>query len=296
MARNGKARKPMKAPENRIAAKKAAAKKAVLKKPGAGTLIIIGGAEKKDTDKKVLECVAQHAGSGRLVVMTVATSEPEEVWQEYRKIFRELGVKNLDHLDVRDREEALEESCAEILEGASVLFFTGGDQLRITSQLGDSHVYQRIEEHYRNGGVIAGTSAGASVMSRTMLVSGNGDESHKIDSVLGMAPGLGLIEDVVIDQHFAERGRLGRLLAAVAQNPRTLGIGIDEDTAIVVEREKSFQVIGNGAVYVLDGSGISYSNLSEDDQKDKTLAAFDVRLHVLSDGNRFDLEDRRPVI
>lgn len=134
-------------------------------------------------------------------------------------------------------------------------------------------------------------------MSETMLVSGNGEESHKLDTVLGMAPGLGLIQDVVIDQHFAERGRLGRLLGAITQNPRTLGVGIDENTAIFVTDGDRFEVIGDGAVYVLDGSKISYSNLAEEkDQMGKTLSVFDVQLHALSEGNQFDLRERRPEI
>jgi cyanophycinase len=259
-----------------------------------GTLIIIGGHE-KDGDKKILQTVADRVGSGKLVVCTVATVEPEESFKEYRKIFKDLGVKRIEQLDIRIREEGYAEKVVSVLDGATVVFFTGGDQLKITSQLGDSRVYQRIQEIFQNGGTIAGTSAGASVMSETMLISGTSDESHKLDSVLGMAPGLGLIQDVVIDQHFAERGRLSRLLAAITQNPRTLGVGIDENTAILVTDGDRFEVIGAGAVTVLDGSKISYSNLAEEkDEMDKTLSVFDVKLHLLSEGNQFDLRERRP--
>lgn len=262
-----------------------------------GTLIIIGGHEDKEGEKKVLKAIAEKAGNGKLVVATVATDEPEESWEEYRGIFKELGVKRLGHLDVNTREDALSEECRKVLDDATVVFFTGGDQLRITSQLGDSHSYRRIQEIFYNGGTIAGTSAGASVMSETMLISGPGDESHKVESMIRMAPGLGLIQDVVIDQHFAERGRLGRLLAAVAQNPRNLGIGIDEDTAIVVHNGDDFEVLGSGAVYVLDGARVTYSNLGEDrEDREKTLAVYDVVLHVLSDGNRYDIRERRPVM
>lgn len=261
---------------------------------GKGTLIIIGGAEKDGGEQKILEAVAAKAGSGKLVVATVATSEPKESFQEYRQIFQKLGVKQVQHLDIQTREEALSEDRARLLDKTSVVFFTGGDQLKITSQLGDSRVYQKIQEIYKEGGTVAGTSAGASVMSETMLISGPGDESHKVEIAIRMAPGLGLIRDVVVDQHFAERGRLGRLLAAVAQNPKNLGVGIDENTAIIVE-DGSFSVIGEGAVYVLDGSKTTYSNLGEDEERrDKALAVFDVKLHVLSAENRFDLEERRP--
>ncbi|HKI06377.1 MAG TPA: cyanophycinase [Thermoanaerobaculia bacterium] len=262
-----------------------------------GTLIIIGGHEEKDGDQRILQEVARRVGSGKLVISTIATSEPEESWKEYRQIFKKLGVKRIAHLDVRIREEAFTPETARVLDGATSMFFTGGDQLKITSQLGDSPVYQRIQEIYDNGGTIAGTSAGASVMSETMLVSGNGDESHKVGGILGMAPGLGLIRDAVIDQHFAERGRLGRLLGAITQNPRTLGIGVDENTALIVEDNERFEVIGQGAVYVLDGSKVSYSNLAEDgEEMDKTMSVFDVKLHVLSEGNQFDLQTRRPEV
>jgi len=261
-----------------------------------GTLIIIGGGERKDEERTILKEVALKADGGSLVVVTVATAEPEETWKEYRQIFRKIGVTKLAHLDVRLREEAKEPKRVALLDEATVVFFTGGDQLKITSQLGDSPVYQRIEEIYAEGGTIAGTSAGASVMSETMLISGDGEESHKVSGVLGMAPGLGLIQDVVVDQHFAERGRLGRLLAAVAQNPRQLGLGIDENTAVVVEGER-LRVIGKGAVYVLDGSQSSYSNLGEDSEdQDQIMSAFDIKLHVLSAENQFNLKERRPEI
>jgi cyanophycinase len=262
-----------------------------------GTLIIIGGGERKDAERTVLQEVARRVGGGKLVIATIATAEPKETWEEYRQIFRKLGVKKVEWLDVRVREEGFKEEVVRILDGAAVVFFTGGDQLKITSQLGDSLVYRRIEEIYERGGTIAGTSAGASVMSETMLISGDGDESHKVDAVLGMAPGLGFIRNAVIDQHFAQRGRLGRLLGAITQNPRTLGIGLDENTAIVLDDNKWFEVVGAGAVYVLDGSKVSYSNLAEpQEEMEKTMSVFDVKLHVLSAGNRFDLQERRPEI
>jgi len=263
-----------------------------------GRLIIIGGGEKKDPERKILKEVARHADGGKLVVVTVATEEPHESWEEYRQIFQELGVKELEHLDVRVREQAKTEEALQAVEGASVVFFTGGDQLKITSQLGDSKVYQWIEKLYHEeGGTVAGTSAGASVMSETMLTSGDSNGSHQVSKLLGMAPGLGLIHDVVVDQHFAERGRLGRLLGAIAQNPRQLGIGIDENTAMILHDQESFEVLGAGAIYVLDGSDSSYSNLADEkDEQEKTMALFNIKLHVLSEGNRFDLRERRPEI
>jgi len=259
-----------------------------------GKLIIIGGHEEKDGENEILRQVAERVGNGKLVVATVGSQEPEEMWKDYKKAFGELGVKRVEHLHVESRDEARDEKKAKILDGATVVFFTGGDQLRITSQLGDTPIYQKLSEMYEKGGTIAGTSAGASVMSGTMLVSGGQDGSPKLGDLIRMAPGFGMINDVIIDQHFAERGRIGRLVAAVTQNPAHLGIGIDEDTAILVEDEESFWVIGKGAVYVVDGTRTSYSNVAEE-KEDQTLSVYDLKLHLLNDGSCFDLKKRRPV-
>src|SRR5207237_652263 len=148
-----------------------------------------------------------------------------------------------------------------LFDDATGVFFTGGDQLRISSQIGDTPVEERVRELLASGGVVAGTSAGASMMSDTMLVRGANQESYRIGD-LHMAPGLGLVRDMIIDQHFAERGRIGRLLGAVAHNPRVLGVGIDEDTAIIIEGGR-MKVIGAGAVYCVDGTSISHSNIAE---------------------------------
>jgi cyanophycinase len=258
------------------------------------TLIIIGGKEDRTAEKVILKEVARRVGSGKLVVSTVAIpSNPEGLFEQYEKAFRALGVKHLYKLEINDREEATRESKLRILDDATGVFFTGGDQMKITSQVGDTLIYRRIQEIYEDGGVIAGTSAGAAVMSETMLVTGGDEESHVIGGSVRMAPGLGLISGVIIDQHFMERGRVGRLIGAVAQNPKNLGIGIDEQTAIVVERDNSFYVLGSGAVYVFDGSEVSYSNIAEADLN-KTLSIYDIRMHMLSEGDRFDLIARRP--
>jgi cyanophycinase len=259
-----------------------------------GTLIIIGGHEDKEGDCAILTDVARRVGDGgRLVLFTVATELPEEVAATYRETFGRLGVKHVDVLDIRSRDEAGDEQHVRLLDGAPVVFFTGGDQLRITSQIGDSRVFQCLREIYHTGGTIVGTSAGAAAMPETMLVGGAGDESHRLAGVR-MAPGLGFLPGVVVDSHFAERGRIGRLLGAVVQNPRNVGLGIDEDTAIVVERGRRFRVLGSGAVYVADGAGISYSSLSEH-QTEGVVSIHDTTLHVLGDGDSFDLAERRPI-
>jgi cyanophycinase len=258
-----------------------------------GTLIIIGGHEDKEGDKLILRLLAKHVNGGKLVVATVASDIPDEVWADYQPLFHSLGVKDVVHLDVSSRGDAKSEEKLRILDGAAGVFFTGGDQLKITSQLGDTPIYERIRQIYIEGGTIAGTSAGASVVCETMMVSGAGSESHRIGNSLQMAPGFGLIPGVIIDQHFAQRGRIGRLIAAVAQNPRILGIGIDEDTAIICDQTSCFRVLGSGAVYVADGSDITYSNLTEE-ARDRVLSTFDVKLHVLSMGDEYDLATRRP--
>ncbi|MEA2572970.1 MAG: cyanophycinase [Chloroflexia bacterium] len=260
-----------------------------------GSLIIIGGHEQKEGNTVILEEVARRAKEGKgLILVTVATHEPEELAKDYRKAFKELGLNKFDVLDIRTREEAHDPKNVEKVMKSSVVFFTGGDQLRITSQIGDSPIFTCLHDIYANGGTIVGTSAGAAAMSGTMLISGGSYQTTEI-SAIGMAPGLRLMPDVVIDTHFAERGRIGRLVGAVAQNPANLGIGIDEDTAILVHDEEGFTVIGSGGVYVVDGRDIAYSSLSESRPEGKP-SIFGVKLHILGEGDVFDLVKREPVV
>jgi cyanophycinase len=261
---------------------------------GKGCLIIIGGHEDRDPrgDRLILKEVARRVRGGKLVLATVASHEPEGYFEDYQKGFADLGIGELVELYVEDRNEAGDRERLKMLDNAAAVFFSGGDQLRITSQIGDTGIEEKVRAVYERGGVIAGTSAGASVMSDTMLVRGTSSETHRIGD-LHMAPGLGLIRDVIIDQHFAERGRFGRLIGAVAHNPRVLGLGIDEDTAAVLE-DGGFTVIGSGAVYVVDAAKSSHTNLAEA-RPDRVLSMHDVKVHVLGTGDRFDLATRRPV-
>lgn len=259
--------------------------------PQTGPLLVIGGHEDREGKKTVLREFAERAGGGRVVVASVASHEPEGYFEQYDAAFTDLGLKDLAELYIQTREEAFSPKKLAILEGATAVFFTGGDQLRITSMIGRTPIFERILKIRSMGGLVGGTSAGASVVCETMLVSGTGDASHRIGD-LKMAPGLGFLQGVIVDQHFAERGRMGRILGAVAQNPRILGIGIDEDTAILVEGER-FRVIGEGAVTVLDGGETFYTNAAEE-RTDHALSVFGARLHVLSAGDRFDLTERRP--
>ncbi|HEX2692853.1 MAG TPA: cyanophycinase [Gemmatimonadaceae bacterium] len=263
------------------------------KRPGFGSLLIIGGHEDKEGEKTILRLLAKKVGkAGKIVVATVASGEPQASFNEYERVFRGLGVRHVHHLAIESREEARLESSLNVLNDADAVFFTGGDQLKITSQIGDTPIYSRISQIFNAGGLIAGTSAGASVMTETMMVAGHGDESHRVRSGLALAPGFGFLPNVIVDQHFAQRGRIGRLLGAVAQNPRILGIGLDEDTAILVQRGR-FQVVGSNAVYVVDGSKVTFSNVNEADPG-MALCIYGVKLHVLNQSDTFDLRNRRP--
>lgn len=259
-----------------------------------GCLILIGGGEDRDPkgERQILREVASKVRGGKLVLATIASHKPEGYFDEYQKALADLGVAELVELYVEDRGEAGDREKLRVLDDAAGIFFSGGDQLRITSQIGDSGIEAKVRAIYERGGLVAGTSAGASVMSETMLVRGSSSVTHRIGD-LHMAPGIGLIRDVIVDQHFAERGRFGRLIGAVAHNPRILGIGIDEDTAAVVDGDR-FRVIGCGAIYIVDGSGVSYCNLAEA-ESERVISMHDVCVHVLGTGDWFDLKERRPI-
>lgn len=259
-----------------------------------GNLIIIGGSEDKNGRKEILKKVCNSINKEKdiLLIATIATEYPKEVENNYRKAFSELGVKNIKVLDIPNREEAFKEYNRQLVEEAKLIFFTGGDQLRITSLIGGSCVYEELKRSCEKGVYIVGTSAGASVMSNTMIVGGKDEEDPK-KSIIRMSPGLGLVNNVIIDQHFVQRGRIGRLLAAVAQNPEVLGIGIDENTAIIVNKEGDIEVIGEGAVYFVDGSEITYSSVSEQ-FTDEVISIYNVKIHVLKQGNKFSIVNKVP--
>lgn len=255
--------------------------------------MIIGGREDKERDKSILCDFAERVGSDTLCIATVASTVGDELWEIYRTLFKELGIKKITHLDVVQRHDSVNEAALKAVHDADAYFFTGGDQLRITTELGGTPIADRILEVYQKGGLIGGTSAGASVMGEMMLVSGHGDHSYRIGSNLKMAPGLGFAKNVIIDQHFAERGRIGRLITATAHNPKFLGIGIDEDTAILMKGCK-FKVMGAGAVYIVDAHQSTDSNLSEAEEN-AALSIFNVQLHLLSAGDGYDLVKKIPL-
>lgn len=257
-----------------------------------GYLIIIGGAEDKNGDSTILKQAPEMLSDGDvLTVLTTATEKPEEVGNDYYNVFNRLGVKNIQILNINTRDDADNEKNCAAIKNSKCIFMTGGDQLRITSILGGTSAYNEIKRLYDLGGIIMGTSAGASVMSSTMIVQGNDNEPAR-KCTLKMAPGLGLLNGVIIDQHFDQRGRFGRLLCGVAENPDVLGIGIDEDTSIKLYPDMHFEIIGSNAVTIIDGKTIQCSNVSELNPNE-ILAIMGVSVHALPQGYGFNLKDRK---
>lgn len=256
-----------------------------------GKLLIIGGAEDKKGECRILKRFVQESGGreSRITILTVATEYPDQVGREYYNLFLELGAKEIQVIDVSDRVQANALETTQHFEKSTGVFFTGGDQLRITGLLGGTLLGRMLQQLYERGVIIAGTSAGASVMSDTMIVGGEAGTAKK--NALAMAPGLGLLRSVVIDQHFAQRGRIGRLLAAIAQNPYVLGLGIDEDTAVLMQANARFSVVGSNTVTVVDASSSTATNVSEA-APGQALVLSPVSMHVLSERYGFDLKHR----
>jgi cyanophycinase len=259
-----------------------------------GTLFVIGGHEDRRGVHAILTEFGRYVGGGKLVVATVASSEPEGLFHQYAKTFKEAGVREISELIIRERSDALKASTLDVLKNARGVFFTGGDQLRVTSHIGGSPVYDRLHEIYREGGVIGGTSAGASLIADNMLVRDEDRTSSAIgEATLEIIPGLSFLRHVIIDQHFTQRGRLGRLIGAVCRNPTNLGLGLDENTGAIFSARERFHVVGQGAVYVVDARGLTYSNFA-DETTGQIMSVYDLKLHVLSQGDAFDLTTRTP--
>lgn len=259
-----------------------------------GQLIIIGGSEDKEGESTILREFVRRAGGrdARIVVMTVATGLPGELGSEYRRIFERMGADLVDIVDTTRREDASESGNLEIIGDATGVFFTGGDQSRITDILKETEIDDLLHEKFTQGLVIGGTSAGAAMMPDIMIVEGESETHPSIDSVK-LEPGMGFLPQVAIDQHFAQRGRLGRFVSALMQQPATLGFGIDEDTAIAVNGEE-IEVIGSGAVTIVDVSSLTHSNFKES-LHDEALAICGAKLHILPHGYRFNLQQRKCV-
>lgn len=261
-----------------------------------GPLVIIGGHEDKEHDPDILKRVIDIAGGREAVIGVVPTASADETGlaRLYAGVFSELGVERVERLMLADRRAADDPLLAQVLDRVTGVFFTGGDQLRITSTLGGTFFHRYLKKRHQAGAVVAGTSAGASMMSATMIVGGVAEETPARNTVQ-MAAGMGFWSAAVVDQHFSQRGRIGRLLSALAQNPTLLGVGIDENTAIEVNLSaESFVVLGQSTVTVLDGQEVVATNASESDPG-QPLALSHVLLHVLPRGWAYSWRQREPI-
>lgn len=257
-----------------------------------GTLVIIGGGEDRTGDRAVLRRVAELAGGddARVVVVGTATTVPDEVGPVYEKGFGDLAGE-MTFLPVGSRDEANDPAVVEAIGNASAVFFTGGSQDRIAAIFGGSESDTALRRAWEDRDiVVAGTSAGAAMMSSTMILGGG--EQVPTNSVR-TGPGLGFVSGIVVDMHFAERGRIARLLAVTAMFPHELGLGIDEDTAVVVH-DTRFEVVGNGTVTVVDAGPASSVRIPAEGTG--PIALTGARVHVLPAGYEFELSTRTPVI
>jgi cyanophycinase len=259
-----------------------------------GKLVIIGGGEDKEGDCVILKEFIRLAGGyeASVVIMTVATDLPEESAAEYRKVFKKLGAEDVRAVDVSSRKDVHDEKALGLIEKATALFFTGGDQLHVTSLMGGTAMQELIVKRHREGLLVAGTSAGAAMMSNSMIIRGEANCTPRFGGI-EIGPGMDFLPYTMIDTHFSQRGRIGRLMNAVAHYPQDIGLGIDENTALVVS-DGLLEVIGENSVTVVDAGAITYTNLP-DLERDQPLTLHGVKVHVLSAGHRFDLKKRAPV-
>jgi cyanophycinase len=257
-------------------------------------LVIIGGAEDKKGECKILREFVRLAGGTKasIAIMTAATEMPREVGDTYTKLFEKLGASDVRVVDTDSRKDAESPNYLQTIEKATGIFFTGGDQAKITANLKDTPLDKVIHQRMIDGVVIGGTSAGAAVMPDIMIVEGDSETNPRVE-VVEMGAGMGFLPGVVIDQHFSQRGRLGRLISALAIEPAVLGFGIDENTAIVVTDDQ-FEVIGEGSVTVVDESDVTHNNIDKI-LKDEPLAICGAKLHILPHGYKFDMKTRKPI-
>jgi len=261
-----------------------------------GALMAIGGAEDKVKTRRVLNAFVTLAGGpqARIVVMPAASMQAGSAGDLYQTIFHDLGAPIVEVLHVDSRPEAQDEARIALLQEATAIFLTGGNQMRLAALLGGTLLGQTMRQRHADGLVVAGTSAGASFLCQHMIAYGRSGEWPS-QRMVQLTPGLGLTNRVIIDQHFQRRGRTGRLMVAVAYNPFLLGLGIDEDTAAILHPCDTMEVIGRGSVIVVDGAGIGYTNIDQV-QGHQPVAVTDIRLHALTEGFRYDLVSRQPEI
>ena len=257
-----------------------------------GWIIPIGGAEDKDANPSILQRFVELCGGSEADIVVIPTaSRLKDTGPRYEELFRGMGVAQVEVLDFDTRRDCQEEGRLARLARASGIFFTGGNQLRLSTILGGTPAAKLIRERNAAGITVGGTSAGASILSEHMIGFGKEGASPQADSVR-LAPGLGLTNRFVIDQHFRQRDRLGRLVAALAYNPFAIGIGLDEDTAAFIGPDNTLEVEGSGAVTVVDADGLTFSSMAQVSE-DEPVCLLGLTVHILVAGATFNLHTRK---
>ena len=258
-----------------------------------GLLMAIGGAEDKTRERLILRYFLEATGGSDASIVVLATaSDVPETGDRYADLFLALRAENVEVLKLETREDAIEAGpeAHDLLEYATGLFITGGSQLKLSSALGGTDIAETIRRRHAAGMVVAGTSAGAALLSEHMIALGESGATPR-RRLVHLAKGLGLAPDLVIDQHFRRRDRLGRLLTALSYNPAPLGVGIDEDTAAIISGDGELSVLGAGAVMVVDASGLRFTD-SHAIHRGQPIAMMGLKLDFLTTGCRYDLKSR----
>ncbi len=261
-----------------------------------GHLLVIGGAEDKYNERRILKKFLSLAGEEKaeVLIVPVASDFPEFAADVYTQAFRNLGVASPRVLRATSRQDIVQADAEKLLYGVTGVFITGGDQMRLVSLLGGTKFAEKLRKLVRETDIVlAGTSAGAAGMSTSMIVRGE-STSHPHKNSVRLSPGLGFLKNVIIDQHFTERGRISRLITAVSYNPYNLGIGIDENTAIILDGKGILEVFGQGSITVVDGSKITFNEIAEV-ADNEAFSVCGVQLHVLRDGLIYDYQKRHPL-
>ncbi len=256
-----------------------------------GWIVPIGGAENKENDRRILErFVAVSGGEAADVVVIPTASRMHETGPRYEKLFRELGAARVSVMDFDTRRDCQEQGRLARLEEATGIFFTGGNQLRLTTLLGGTPIATMIRKRNAAGATVGGTSAGASILSEHMIAFGD-EGASVISGSVRLAPGLGLTNRFVIDQHFRQRDRLGRLITALAYNPFSVGIGLDEDTAVFIGPDETLEVEGSGGVTIVDAKETTFSSM-DSVSEGQPVCMLGLKVHVLVAGATFNLHTR----
>jgi len=259
-----------------------------------GYIIPIGGAEEKFHNPEILDRFVEICGGKKARIAIIPTaSELEDTGRNYEKLFRKIGIQHARVLQILTREDCHMDEFLQYLGDADGVFMTGGNQLRLSTTLGGTPVAQLIRRRNAAGMHVAGTSAGAAFMPEHMIAGGDEGSTPSPDMVT-MAPGLGLTNSFIIDQHFRERDRLGRLLTALAYNPFAVGIGLDEDTAAFIRPGDNLEVVGSGGITVIDPTNLSYSSMDRARRGDP-VSLIGVKLHILIAGGRFEIASREAI-